>query len=307
MNSDDNASVPELNRRHLLRGSAILAGAAGATALGAALVPSSAQAAEGDPLILGNTNASNFGTFLQIGGLNGSGSPALRLSNGYGPALSLEGSTRNENVRLDVGHLAGSPAGPFLGTTDGTTYLATGLDLDLLPLPVAFTPERLLDTRTTAGRRNIVAASKKGAVNTQGQLTAGSWIDIGVWPTDNATAFEAAFVNLTVTRGVKAGYLTAYPAGTALPTTSTLNFSPDSTIANGAFVATGESASTFAVRIYASQTAAVLMDVTGATVRANVDLAPATAKGLSSNTVKSARKARMARLARKPLGRRLGR
>ena len=296
----------EVDRRHLLRGGAILAGAAGATIVGAAVAPT-AHAADGDPLVLGNVNEATFGTFLKIGGTTGSGSPALRLSNAYGPAISLEGSSRNEGVQLDPGHLAGSPLGPLIGTADGTSYVATGFDLDLLPLPMALPPERLLDTRTTTGRTNIVSSSNPGAVNTQGQLTAGSWIDVGIWPADDPTAFDAVFVNLTVTRAAGAGFLAAYPPASTRPNTSTLNFSAGATIANGAFVGTGQSAGALAVRIYVNQTAAVVMDITGATARANASQAPAVAKELASSKAASARKARQTRLVRKPLGRRLGR
>ncbi|GAA1437945.1 hypothetical protein GCM10009616_40600 [Microlunatus lacustris] len=305
------APVPDpaaaaVDRRNLFRGGAIVAGAVGATALGA-LAPVGAQAADGDALVLGNVNEATFGTFLRIGGNDGSGSAALRLSNAFGPALSLEGSSRNQEARLQPGELAGSPLGPLLGTTEGTTYLATGFDLDLLPLPVALRPERLLDTRTATGRSTIVGSSKTNAVNSQGQLTAGSWIDVAVWPADDPTAFEAVFVNLTATRAAGAGYLTAYPAASTRPNTSTLNFSPTASIANGAFVSTGRTAGAFAVRIYVSQIVAVVMDVTGATVRANDQTAPGVAEKVASTKVTSARKARQARLVRKPLGRRLGR
>ncbi len=77
-------------------------------------------------------------------------------------------------------------------------------------------PSRVLDTRTTA------AVPAGGEV--EAQVAAGA---------------SAVALNLTVTGAARAGYLTAYPAGQAVPATSSVNFGSHQTVANFAVVRVG--------------------------------------------------------------------
>ena len=128
----------DLNRRFLLRGGAILAGAAGATAIGAALIPSAAQAADGQFAVVGQPNTSNLPTAFTIGAADGSESPTMSLTNTSGPSLLLPPTGPNYNGGLAVGEIAGTNDGLEIGVDVGlgaqTTWLATGLDLDQIPV-----------------------------------------------------------------------------------------------------------------------------------------------------------------------------
>ena len=89
------------------------------------------------------------------------------------------------------------------------------------------TPARLADTRpsgvTANGVVEVNVVSPSGA---------------GGLPT-SADKVSGAALNLTVTNATSWGYLTAYPCGTAVPPTSSLNFSPGDTIAAAVLVKTG--------------------------------------------------------------------
>lgn len=89
-------------------------------------------------------------------------------------------------------------------------------------------PIRVLDTRTGPGG---------GAPLGPGQI-----IDLVLRGPDGLplTGATAATLNVTVTAPTSAGYLTIWPAGTPMPTTSNLNFQPGDTVANLVTVALGE-------------------------------------------------------------------
>ncbi len=78
------------------------------------------------------------------------------------------------------------------------------------------TPTRILDTRGSGG-----PPPQAVAINLTGQVAAGT----------NAVA-----VNITATEPAAAGYVTAYPCGTAAPATSNVNFTAGATVANAAVV-----------------------------------------------------------------------
>lgn len=89
------------------------------------------------------------------------------------------------------------------------------------------TPYRLLDTRTTTGGHHA-PLTKSDPVKLK---VAG----VGGVPAD-ATA---AVLNLTVASPTNAGYISAYPDGGTVPSSSNVNFGPGQTIANAAIVPIG--------------------------------------------------------------------
>ena len=269
-------AATSVDRRGLLRVGAVLAGAAGAAAVGGVLSPEAAMAADGDPVRAGNANAATTTTSLTVGGAQGSDAPALTLNNANGPALSLEALPADWAGELAVGEMAGGELGPVVGvdTVEGiaTTYLATGMDLANIPTPFASDPSRRLDLRTSAGRASIIRRSSAAALGSDGKLRAGQWIDIGLVPTAPEYVLEAVFGNLTVVGSVKGGYASLYPPGVR-PATSSLNFSAKQTVANAAFIGVGEVLGFHAVRLYTTVDAWYVLDVTGG-VTSGISAAP---------------------------------
>ena len=87
-------------------------------------------------------------------------------------------------------------------------------------LPAA--PKRLLDTRTTSAARHAGQVPAKGTVTVQ--IAGADGIP--------ATGVTAVVLNTTETDATAAGFVTAYPGGTALPTASNLDFTAGSTVPN---------------------------------------------------------------------------
>jgi hypothetical protein len=83
-------------------------------------------------------------------------------------------------------------------------------------------PARILDTRTGAGTPIATGGTRTLTV-----------ANVGGVPSSGATAVA---INVTATRGQVHGYLKAFPAGTAEPGTSNVNFGANQTIANLALV-----------------------------------------------------------------------
>lgn len=77
-----------------------------------------------------------------------------------------------------------------------------------------------------------------------------------------ASGAVAAVVNLTVTRAVRAGFLSAYPGGTAAPSTSALNFAVAQSTANLAIVPLGADGR-IVLHNASTGTADVIVDVVG--------------------------------------------
>jgi N-acetylmuramoyl-L-alanine amidase len=112
--------------------------------------------------------------------------------------------------------------------------------------PVA--PYRVLDTRSTVAL---------GPGESRALQVAGTGGAAGV----PASGVSAVIVNLTVTRPTASGYLTVYPGGQSLPSTSSLNFLAGETRANRAIVPVGPDGT---VTIYnRAGTSHVVVDVNG--------------------------------------------
>lgn len=290
-----------VGRRGVLRGGAIAAGvAAGAVIAGA--TAQTASAANGDAVTVGGSFTGTAATGLTITG--STTVPTLKLTNATGPSLQLAPVATDPTGNLAIGSIQSGNLGPFIGVSDGTptgsttTLLATGNDLAEITVPMAFSPVRLLDTRTASGRQNIVDASS-GAFDSTFRLKDGAWIDVYV---DDANSpdytVSGAYLNLTVTGSLVGGFVTVCPGGSKTrPASSTINFTKGQTIANGAFIAVGQLDTVFAVRIYARATTHVLLDLTGEAL--NYLPGPAVASAAAVKAKRSNAKLRpAARLAR---------
>ena len=108
------------------------------------------------------------------------------------------------------------------------------------PLAKPVTPLRVLDTRTGTGG---VAARAVGANSTVTFTVTGK----GEVP---ATGVAGVFLNLTATEPGAAGYVTAYPAGAARPTASSLNIVAGETRPNMVFVPVGTGANAGKVSLF---------------------------------------------------------
>ena len=240
----------------------MLAGAAGASVIGAAIAPTRADAADGDNVTLGEVNDSASTTTLRIDNPGGGSDPTLALNNGNGPSLALQALDEDWDGTLDVGEIANTVVGPNIGVNYGdgtvTTFLATGTDLsNAYPLPA----ERLLDTRSASGRAAVVGSSP-APFDSRGRLKAGAYIDVAIAATEDVV-LTGAFVNLTSFESTAAGLLEIYTPG-ARPNRPTLRYQRNVAVANSAFVGPGISGGNYTVRIYASSPTQVLLDLTGA-------------------------------------------
>jgi hypothetical protein len=114
-------------------------------------------------------------------------------------------------------------------------------------------PVRLLDTRDGTGE----AASKPAPMGTNGVLH----LQVAGRGGIPASGVDAVVLNLTEADNTGAGYLTAWPSGTAQPTASNVNFAAGETRPNRVIVGLGTGGE---VDIYnLSHTVDVLADVTG--------------------------------------------
>ena len=272
------------DRRALLRrtGVALVAGAAGVAAL-----PSSASAAEGDPLLLGRPNdAGAVPTALSGGGTG----PALQLANpaasGAGVVAALRLSPGPSAAGLDpsiaqAGDLASSgellwyahtSAGSGGSAATGAVYTSAFAN----HLEFLAEPRRVLDTRPGAAtdengspddRRTRVSA---GQFDTAGRLRAGRALVLDL--SGLIVGGAGVFANLTVVAPTGGGFLSAYPTpagqprtdGLDRPATSSLNFTRGTAaLANFALVRLGVGNR---ISIFTTTDAHVLLDVTAVSV-----------------------------------------
>jgi len=222
---------------------ASLAGAAGLAAVGTAVGATTAQAADGDPLLLGLPNDAGSGTTLTVGAADGSSEAALALTNNNGPSLHLNPLPDGWNGNLDPGQIANTASGPLIGITQGQTNITTPLltEQDVWLPFILPTPMRLLDTRTEQGRARITVPSPLDAA---GRLPAGQSLTFWIAPAGQGFGIPAIHLNFTVVNPAAAGYAVAYP-GPEVPDTSTVNYVKGQTVANGALI--GTSVGTFTV------------------------------------------------------------
>jgi hypothetical protein len=280
--SEQDEGRAAVGRRALLtRGGVVAAGVVGAGAVAAA-VAGPASAAAGDPVLQDTVNAAGTSATPTELDADNNTTPAFILKNtgvdttttpnGAGPALRLTPSAETVPTASTVGGDLTTTLGGALWFTHNFSTTATP-DIVAAPVHTEATanvyaaleaPSRVLDTRTAAGRANIVNAS--GNLDSAGRLLAGHTIAINL----DGLVFlaEAMFANLTVTGTVGNGYLTVWSGATARPTASSINFGAGVTLSN--FVSSGvsEFSTTIlnVVGIYASQTTHVILDVAGFTM-----------------------------------------
>lgn len=266
--NDAEDNQPGVGRRSLLRGGAVLAGAG----LAGTALAQPASAALPDPVLLGTDNAETTSTALTVNPTTGDATvAALRLNNANGPSLYLEPLSGDWSGALKLGEIANTEFGPLIGVNAGdgsgetTSFLATGLDLDSLPVTLPTPPTRLLDTRSAGGRQYILNTSAN-AFDANFKLRKGSWIDVILTETANGFDLPGVFANLTAVDAEGTGFLAIYP-GEQYTGTSTLNVVKGQTAANGAFVAVRTVDKYFVVRIYTTATCWVILDLTGAVIQ----------------------------------------
>jgi len=267
--------LPMGRRTLLTRGSVVAAGVVGVGAVATAVAgPASAQ--EGDPVLMATTNDAGDGVPPTLLTAENAGIATFVIVNegvdttnsGAGPNLNLipSSSTVPEPASTTVG-------GDLTATGDGALWFThdfVGAG-GIIPAPVHTeatanvyaplgTPVRILDTRTAAGRTNIVNAS--GNLDSTGRLLSGKTIYINL---DSLVYYgEVALANVTVTGTAGSGYLTLWSGAGTRPTVSQINYTgAKATIANFVSVATAEYSTTITnvIAIYADETTQVILDV----------------------------------------------
>lgn len=266
--NDAEDKQPSVRRRSLLRGGAVLAGAG----LAGTALAQPAAAAPVNYVQLGADNPEVTTTGLTVNGTTGDADvPALSLTNADGPSLFLGPLDGAWNGTLGTGEIANTTYGPLIGVQDPTqddadtpvtTFLATGVDLEALPLPIAITPVRLVDTRTAGGRKGVIGSSTD-PFTADFKLRRNAYIDVLVAPTEDNFGLPSIFINLTAVEANQTGFVAAYPPG-AYPGTSTLNVVKGQTVANGAFVAVRTVGDYYAIRIFTTAECWIIVDITGA-------------------------------------------
>jgi hypothetical protein len=116
----------------------------------------------------------------------------------------------------------------------------------------ALAPCRVIDTRNAAG--DLGGPALNAAADRTFTL---------VGPCDIPPTARAVAVNIAVTAPTKAGYLQLYPAGTAPPSTSSINYSAGQTRGNNAVVTLNTSGAVTVHCVQASGTTHFILDVTG--------------------------------------------
>ncbi|MGI3786193.1 MAG: hypothetical protein ACRYG2_36065 [Janthinobacterium lividum] len=258
-----------LQRRRFLRGSALLAAAAGGAVVATTTSAVPASAADNDAVLVGGSFDGTTTTTLALEP-GSKTSAALTLANPTGPALQLTPVT-DFTGNLPAGGLAvQSSGGLLLGLQDGadtiTADVLTTYDLRSLPITVPFPAGRVLNTKDDATLDTVVATSS-GAFDSKGRLRKGAWVDVALLPTDGFPyQVVAAHLTLTALGSSSSGSLVTCPPGEKPAKVATLPFDKGRTVATGTYVETGEVANNAAVRIYASATTHLKLDVTGFTI-----------------------------------------
>jgi len=238
-----------MDRRALLRAGGVAAGIAGIGGLAAAEAPA-AGAAAGDPVIMGAVNdAGSSSTLLR----SNEYVPTMILANSgpSGVPLRLQERTSADFATTDSGDLMNFDGD--LRFSHGDSMLASVFTSSNATRLAPVRPFRFIDTRTESGRTNILAPPSY--FDSAGRLIGGRDVEIEL--SEAVYLASAVFMNLTVVQPVADGYLTVWPDGTRLGT-STLNYRAGQTVANFCISALGP---TDTVRLYASRTTHVLMDL----------------------------------------------
>jgi hypothetical protein len=244
----------------------VLAGVAGLAAVETLAAPAAEAAA--NPMLLSSVNdGGGVATVLTSAAV---GTPSLGLANtASGAPLRLaEELFPNDFSNLHSGDMAnfqgdlyythGLTSGPF------TALVFTELSANQV---ITIIPQRVLDTRTVAGRAHIKNAA--GNLDSSGRLIGGHTIEVSLAHLE--VAAEAAFGNLTAAYALAAGFATLWPSG-ARPATASLSYPAKGVIANFAVTGTSNADS---VLIYAQSTTHLLLDITAFNVGSAYQILPA--------------------------------
>ncbi|GAB2587801.1 hypothetical protein [Microlunatus antarcticus] len=261
------ADAAVVQRRRFLRGGALAAAAAGGAVLATASSAVPASAATGDDLKLGALNDAGTATT----GLSTSGEKvaALQLTNANGATLRL--TSYGEEVGdldLPIGSIVNSDYGPYISVSDGEggtylSYLATADDVTALTTTAPVQPRRIWDSKAKKG--TVVGKSSSKAIDSKGRLVKGEWVDLRVAGTNEETSPVAAFLTLASSGSSKDGFFSAYLPGDRPTGTVSAFFLKGKTMSGTAYAALGVDGTSFTVRVYASQTTYVTVDLSGLT------------------------------------------
>jgi hypothetical protein len=265
-------------RALLMRGGAVAVGAAGAVAAGVA-VAAPAGAATSDPVLQGEVNDAGTNSaateitadndpatptptlvLTNTGGDTGSteASPSLRLTPAAS-ALVLPSSATSGGDLLagGDGNLWFTHAIPTVGPVAATVH-TDATDNLFVPLNA---PNRILDTRSSAGRAAILDAS--GNLNSSGMLIGGKTIHVNL--TSLVNFANAVTANLTVTGSKGAGFITLWSGAVARPGTSVLNYTAGQTLSNLTVTGLAEfsATATDTIAIFSNVTTHLILDVAG--------------------------------------------
>ncbi len=171
------------------------------------------------------TSVLNFGTGQTVANL-------LQVPVGYGGEVTALTGGGSVDVIYDV-------VGYYTGDTSSGAGAFRGL-----------APSRILDTRTGTGGFSVpVGAAQSIDLQVSGQ---------GGVP---ATGVSGVVLNVTITNPTVGGYVTVFPAGTATPLASNLNFGAGQTLANRAIIGVGTGGKVTIFNGYGKTD--VIVDVTG--------------------------------------------
>jgi hypothetical protein len=281
----DSTAQAATDRRALLRhgGVAVVAGVAG-LAVAETVMASPASAAPGGNVVLGAINDAGTTTTTVKSASTPGATLSLNNTAGVAPLSLVEQPTPPPppspqpplasgdlvNYGGDLYYTHGDPSGPLVG------FVYTAITANQL---VTITPQRVLDTRTSAGRANIVSGA--GNVNASGQLLGGRSITVSVGSL--VVAPDAVYCNMAAIFPVGTGYLVLWPGGTR-PGTSSLNYTAKSVVANFAVTGVTSTSTDDTVTIFASVTTSVLLDVTAFSVGNPGQVDPSLTSGAAAAT-----------------------
>lgn len=164
--------------------------------------------------------------------------------------------------------LLAAAAGGAVAATAGGVLPASASPSVEYAATFAVPPTRVFDTKTELGE---IVGSSPSALTGKNRLRQGAWIDVALVPGD-AFPLVALFVNLTSYSSLKSGSLVV-STGEEKPSGTTLSHAKGQTVSNSAIVGwvgpfgpTNRSENFFVVRVFASATTHVSLDVTGASV-----------------------------------------
>jgi hypothetical protein len=108
-------------------------------------------------------------------------------------------------------------------------------------------------------------ASSDGALDSKNRLKGGAWIDVAIAPTAGDINIQAVavFVNLKSLASTKGGSLVVSQPTDEKPTGTTVTYRKNETTTNSAFVGLGTTEEFSIVRIWATSTSHVTLDLTG--------------------------------------------